>query len=46
MWIEAIDQLEDPDTIARPLLDELWQCFGFSTCGEYNAEKQWEPQSF
>jgi len=35
VWIEDIDAV-DIDSIIRPLLDTMWQAFGFERCFDYN----------
>ncbi|WP_233207542.1 helix-turn-helix domain-containing protein [Herbaspirillum sp. BH-1] len=32
------------DIIARPMLDVLWQAFGFEQCLDYDAVGQWSPR--
>jgi hypothetical protein len=41
-WIEQLATTLDPDSIARPLLDTLWQAFDMEGCAFYNAQGSWE----
>lgn len=40
-WIESVDQPGEIDSVARPMLDVLWQCFGIDRCLEYDADGRW-----
>jgi hypothetical protein len=43
--IPALDGLTDVDSVVRPTLDILWQCFDEPRCLEYDAEGRWtDPQ--
>ena len=39
--IEQLAAVTDPDEIARPLLDTLWQAFGGDRCMLYTPEGRW-----
>jgi hypothetical protein len=41
IWIEQLGNVQDIDSIARPLLDTLWQAFDLEACGFYNASGTW-----
>jgi hypothetical protein len=41
VWIEELSAVENPDTIARPLLDTLWQSFDMERCAFYDAHDNW-----
>jgi hypothetical protein len=41
IWIEQLGNVRDVDSIARPLLDTLWQAFDLEGCGFYNASGTW-----
>jgi len=43
-WIESVDEPGDVDSVARPMLDVLWQCFGIDRCLEYDADGRWMRQ--
>lgn len=40
-WMPALDGLTDVDSVVRPILDILWQCFDEPRCLEYDADGQW-----
>ena len=40
-WIETVGVQPDVDTVARPILDVLWQCFGIERCNYYDADGRW-----
>jgi hypothetical protein len=39
--IEQLGAVDKPDQIARPLLDTLWQAFGFERCLLYDSAGNW-----
>jgi hypothetical protein len=42
IWVESIEAvLEDVDTVVRPILDMLWQCFDQDRCDFYDATGKW-----
>jgi Schlafen, AlbA_2 len=43
VWIENLDSIEMVDSIARPILNTLWQAFGLPACTYYDAEGKWTP---
>lgn len=43
-WISALDGVTEVDSIVRPILDIIWQCFGQPRCLEYDNEGRWNPQ--
>jgi hypothetical protein len=43
VWIESLDSIEMVDTVARPILDTLWQAFGLPGCTYYDANGRWAP---
>lgn len=43
-WIPSLDALTDTDSVVRPTLDIIWQCFGEPRCLEYDGQGQWAPQ--
>ena len=40
VWLDSID-VEDPDSVVRPLLDMLWQSFGVERCHSYDKQGVW-----
>lgn len=40
-WVEAIEAVDEVDSVARPLLDTLWQAFGVERCHYYDRTGQW-----
>ncbi len=44
-WIPALEGFTDIDSVVRPQLDMLWQCFGEPRCREYDASGRWTPTS-
>jgi hypothetical protein len=43
-WIEELSAASDIDSIARPMLDIVWQCFGLERCLDYDKEGKWRPR--
>jgi len=41
VWIENLDSIEVIDSMARPILDTLWQAFGLPMCTYYDANGNW-----
>ena len=41
--VESLASDVDVDTIARPLLDAFWQCFGEVRCELYDTAGEWAP---
>ncbi|WP_116356208.1 RNA-binding domain-containing protein [Cupriavidus taiwanensis] len=42
VWADSIDAVTaDIDTVARPLLDTLWQCFDVYRCPLYDEQGNW-----
>ncbi len=42
-WIEQLASIQNPDDVARPLLDTLWQAFDVKECAFYDAQGRWQP---
>lgn len=42
VWLDSID-VEDPDSVVRPLLDMLWQSFGVERCHSYDKQGNRAP---
>jgi hypothetical protein len=40
-WIDSLEAVADVDSVARPMLDVLWQCFGIERCLEYEPDGRW-----
>lgn len=40
-WVEAVESVEDIDSVAQPLLDTLWQAFGVERCHYYDGTGKW-----
>lgn len=43
-WIDSIAAVVDPDHIARPILDVLWQAYDEPRCNLYDANGAWNPR--
>jgi hypothetical protein len=41
LWIERLSAVRNPDEIARPLLDMLWQSFDLPGCAFYDKDGNW-----
>jgi hypothetical protein len=41
IWVEQLGSVQGVDSIARPLLDTLWQAFDLEGCGFYDANGTW-----
>jgi hypothetical protein len=41
VWVDQLAAVDDADTLARPLLDTLWQAFDHARCAYYNAQGAW-----
>lgn len=39
--IERLEEVKDPDEVARPALDLVYQCFGLPVCEAYDANGKW-----
>ena len=44
-WIGALDGFDAIDSVVRPILDTMWQCFDEPRCLEYDREGNWHPAS-
>jgi hypothetical protein len=44
-WIPALEGFTDIDSVLKPMLDTLWQCFDEPRCLEYDALGRWAPRS-
>jgi hypothetical protein len=42
VWIERVSAVQNPDEIARPLLDTLWQAFDLEGCMFYDKHGNWQ----
>jgi hypothetical protein len=40
-WIERLEESKDPDEVARPALDLVYQCFGLPACEAYDLNGKW-----
>jgi hypothetical protein len=43
-WVEDVSAQQDPDVVAHPMLDILWQSFGLERCRLYDAAGRWTPR--
>ncbi len=43
-WIENIASITDPNSVARPVLDILWQSFGVERCMAYSEDGVWRNE--
>lgn len=41
VWIERLSAVQNPDEIARPLLDTLWQAFDLECWMFYDKQGNW-----
>jgi hypothetical protein len=41
-WLDDLAAFADVDTVARPMLDVLWQAFDVERCYEYDEEGRWK----
>lgn len=44
IWVDDLSAAHDVDSIARPILDVLWQSFDEERCLEYSAQGVWSPR--
>ena len=41
-WLDNLESVDNPDSVIRPVLDVMWQCFGKNKCSRFDENGTWK----